>query len=176
MSWDFWMTRPGHGLANLQARLHAVGDDGARRLLVAGDALLQLGFEPQWVCDALRLLRGDVLDVSWFSMREEDPDAYHDHLNLEANYTYNVSPMFYEAFDLRKLDGTPAGIRGLDGRTGDEAGKALDVAIQRMEADPDRFEKMNPENGWGDCDGALELLRKLRGWCAEYPDAVMCVS
>jgi len=88
----------------------------------------------------------------------------------DANYTYNVSPMFYEAFDLDD------GIRELDGMIGSKAEPIIQAAIVKMTKDPDTFEAMNPDNGWGNYEGALELLRTLRIWCREAPKATMRVS
>jgi hypothetical protein len=47
-----------------------------------------------------------------------------------------------------RTDGGPAGILGLDGRTGHEAGKALDVAIRNMEERPDRAVLATLQERW----------------------------
>jgi hypothetical protein len=89
----------------------------------------------------------------------------------EANYTFNVSPMFYAA--LTEVEG---GIRGLNGKTGEVAGLLLERAIERMRAEPERYRAMNPVNGWGNYDGAVDLLVTLASWCHECPAAVFIVS
>jgi len=91
-------------------------------------------------------------------------------IGFDANYTYNVSPMFYDAFNLEE------GIRGLDKMLGDEAMPYLENAIIKMKENPKKYKAMNPSNGWGDYDTALELLEKLLGWCIEAPKAQMRVG
>lgn len=94
--------------------------------------------------------------------RIEMPDYY-------KNYTYNVSPMFYDAI------ACPDGIRGLRGAKGRDCLPILTAAIEKMAADPEKYRTMNPKNGWGDYDGALETLRTLRAWCEQSPDAYMVI-
>ena len=83
-------------------------------------------------------------------------------LKYDRNYTYNVSPMFYEA-----MGGD--GIASIEGKTGEEAAPLLSQAIKAMVEEPEKYKAMNPANGWGDYDGALELLRDLRSWGLESP-------
>jgi hypothetical protein len=109
--------------------------------------------------------------MSWnfYMERTPEPDERIRLDECEANYTYNVSPMFYDALACRD------GIRGLDGAKGKDAYPLLAEAIAKMEADPAKYRAMNPKNGWGDYDGALKLLRELKTWCAEFPEAFMVV-
>lgn len=97
---------------------------------------------------------------------ERPPDVSH----YDANYTYNVSEMFYDALPCRD------GIRGLNGATGAECRPLLLEAIRKMESEPAKYRAMNPRNGWGDYEGALTLLRQLYGWCEDSPEAVLVVS
>lgn len=86
-------------------------------------------------------------------------------LDYSANMTYNVSPMYYDAFD------DLGGIRVLDKRECAAAVPDIVAAIERMEADPDKYKAMNPKNGWGDYDGALKLLHTLKEWAIDCPAA-----
>ena len=88
---------------------------------------------------------------------------------LEANYTYNVHPMFARAFG-------GDGIRQLNNRTGAECITSLEQAIAAMEVEPAIYKAMNPPNGWGDYDSALNLLRELLRWSRLAPRARMVVS
>ena len=86
-----------------------------------------------------------------------------------SNYTYNVSQMFYDAFG-------GEGIRALSGMRGREAATWLKGGIDRMALSPEHYMAMNPKNGWGNYEGALQLLRELREWAERYPEAIFKVS
>lgn len=92
----------------------------------------------------------------------------------DENYTYNVAPMFYEAFRGTEFEGL--GIRGLDEQPAPKCLAALEAAIADMEANPEKYSAMNPPNGWGDSDGALRLLKTLATWCRNHPDGELSVS
>lgn len=94
------------------------------------------------------------------------------------NVTYNLAGMFAAALDLpERLEerSTVFGLRLLDGAPGSEAGGVLRRAVERMEADPDKYRAMNPPNGWGDYEGALACLRYLHAGCVEHPDGIVAV-
>lgn len=82
--------------------------------------------------------------------------------------TYNVSPMYYDAFG-------GEGLRGLDGKQCREALPLLVAAVERMQAEPEKYRAMNPKNGWGNYEGALETLVKLREACERYPTGTVVV-
>lgn len=98
-------------------------------------------------------------------------------LDIYDNYTYNVSPMFYRAFgDARSpLRDDDTGIRALNGMLGREAYELLGEAIRYMHEHAGELRELNPDNGWGDYEGALSLLQRISGWCAEAPDARLTV-
>ena len=52
----------------------------------------------------------------------------------------------------------------------------LRTGIEQMKADPARFEKLNPSNGWGSYAGFLPWLEKYLAASEEYPDAEVYVS
>lgn len=98
----------------------------------------------------------------------EDVEGYP--VTLEGYYmcpTYNLAPMFREALG--------CSIRDLSGRTCRDAAPLILEAIEKMKADPARFEALNPPNGWGDAAGARETLVELSQWCATVPDAVILI-
>jgi hypothetical protein len=86
------------------------------------------------------------------------------------NYTYNVWSMYKLAF--KPLEG---GVKSLDGKTGKRCIIHLRRAIQSMEDNRKIYEALNPENGWGNYKGALEVLRDLSKWCLDHPNATMRV-
>jgi hypothetical protein len=85
-----------------------------------------------------------------------------------ANYTSNVAPMFNRAL------GRP--LRDLDGLRAPEAMGLLVRALDRWNAEPDVYAALNPENGWGDANGARSFLEQLLEACIKYPLAVVRVS
>lgn len=89
---------------------------------------------------------------------------------LEHNQTYNVGCMFGAALP---CDG---GINGLAGKTGEECLPVLEAGIQAMHDDPERYMAMNPSNGWGNSDGALETLKTLASWCRSAPKATLMIG
>lgn len=88
--------------------------------------------------------------------------------DLDANYTYNVSPMFAAVI------GT--GLNELDGITAREMVAKCSAILEAFAADPGKFRAMNPENGWGDFEGAREFIRKIQDACADAPDATVRVG
>lgn len=88
----------------------------------------------------------------------------------DLGYTSNVAPMFYDCIDDKN------GIRSLNMKTGAECIPILRKAIDKMVMEPLKYERMNPDNAWGDYDGALKLLQRLLKWCIEAPNAIMRVS
>lgn len=71
------------------------------------------------------------------------------------NYTHNINPMIREA-------GDPGWWKSLSGLTGTEGRELLERVIKGLEADPERFRAMNPDNGWGDYDSLLTVLHEMR--------------
>lgn len=57
----------------------------------------------------------------------------------------------------------------LDGMSGPEGAAYLDTIIKGLEADPERFRAMNPENGWGDYDRLVKVLTEMRNAVPEWP-------
>lgn len=57
----------------------------------------------------------------------------------------------------------------LDDMTGPEGAAFLDRIIRGLEADPERFRAMNPDNGWGDFDSFVKVLTEMRNAVPEWP-------
>lgn len=62
--------------------------------------------------------------------------------DLAVNCTYNLGPMFRAAAET-----TPSLWHG---RRADEVAQLCEQILTAMEADPRRFLRLNPANGWGD--------------------------
>lgn len=92
----------------------------------------------------------------------------------EWSYTGNVGPMICEALGVADAqDALPASTGSwharLDGLRGDRGADLLNRILRRLEANPARFEAMNPPNGWGTYDGLLKVLSDMRDAVGEYP-------
>jgi hypothetical protein len=90
------------------------------------------------------------------------------------NYTHNTNGMIAAAYkavsgeDTGQCSGPLGPVIGaawwdrLDGASGPDGAAYLTRIITGLEADPERYRAMNPENGWGDYDGLLKVLREMR--------------
>lgn len=85
-----------------------------------------------------------------------------------GNYTSNVAGMWATALGF--------GLADLSQKNAGASLPSLQRAVAAMEANPTRYEEMNPPNGWGDYQGALSYLRRLRDACAEHPKATIRIS
>lgn len=133
----------------------------------------------------------DLIDVRPEEVRVDvDGDPYRPVLRF-WNYTHNTNPMINAALDatgfLRPVavgpyDFDQAGSlviaqeprvlpwwSALDGLPGPEGAALLHRIIRELEADPIRFEALNPPNGWGDYDSLLGALREMRASVPEWP-------
>ena len=70
------------------------------------------------------------------------------------NYTYNVADMWYAAIP-------ETGIRTHYGMTGRDAIGPLGEIISYMLDHEKELRKIEPENGWGSYDGALDFVGRL---------------
>lgn len=84
-----------------------------------------------------------------------------------ANVTHNLAGMAREA-GLYQCLWHPGDVGVTHAR---QLIEPLRAAIVAMLADPERFRRYNPANGWGDYEGFLAFCRRLADACEEYPDA-----
>lgn len=85
------------------------------------------------------------------------------------NYTHNVNPMWRELFGQSLGD-------FLDNRQAIVAQSELLAAYHTMEDNPGRFIPLNPPNGWGDYDSAMNFLQRVIDNGADHPLAVWRAS
>lgn len=52
-----------------------------------------------------------------------------------------------------------------------EAADSIRPVVDRLKADPSRFRALNPENGWGNYDGALEAMETIVSLSENYAQA-----
>lgn len=93
----------------------------------------------------------------------ENPDYDHN-----INYTSNVSEMW-----LTK-EGTH--LSDLHGMKAKEAIRILRTMAQDMVIDRDELIKLNPENGWGDFNGALQTIFECIDLCKVSPESTFMIN
>lgn len=84
------------------------------------------------------------------------------HEIYDDNYTYNVSPMFYDVIE--------GGLNALHGMNAHMACPILASAVAKL-SDPEnkaKYGDMNPSNGWGNHEGATKVLVDLWNACKEH--------
>ena len=85
------------------------------------------------------------------------------------NYTYNVSAMFYDACE--RAGGEWLGSSGT--ANCGEIAPILEAAAKLIAEDAERYEPMNPPNGWGNRIDAAEYLGGMAQMCRLYPKATI---
>ena len=86
---------------------------------------------------------------------------------LDRSPTYNLAPMFHAALDISLSD--------LDGERCTDCEPIFDDAVRRMQAEPAKYRSMEPSNGWGTYDDALQFMQDMLGACRAYPDGHVVV-
>ena len=82
-----------------------------------------------------------------------------------GNYTSNVARMYNKAIG--------KSMRDFEGMVAEDALSLLQDCYYEMTSDPEAYKELNPENGWGNYDGAVAYLKKLIDGCKEFPTAVI---
>jgi hypothetical protein len=82
------------------------------------------------------------------------------------NYTSNCGPMWRAA---------GADLAGFDGKPASECATVLRAALTAVRAEPERYEAMNPRNGWGSYASLLPALGELLKLCERHPLATVHV-
>jgi hypothetical protein len=114
------------------------------------------------------------------------------HYEGDWSYTHNTSRMIYAVLDdagielpastrpcMRLVDrewvnypqgyGSIAWWDHLDGMSGPEGAAYLNTIVKGLEAEPERFRKMDPPNGWGNYYGLVKILTEMRDAVPEWP-------
>lgn len=109
--------------------------------------------------DGEQIVVDDGLDAEMRSTVPRRESGYVD--STTFNLTYNLSPMLWAA-------GMPLW-QELIGMRAKDAGKIWREVHRTLDADPIRFSKLNPANGWGTYEQAVRVigqahLRIVAGW------------
>lgn len=93
------------------------------------------------------------------------------------NYTHNCNEMIYDALGVERDQVKKHFLVGytwwdlLDGKGGEEGAELLTGIIEALEAEPEKYRAMNPENGWGSYDSLIEVLTEMRDTGRKWPSA-----
>lgn len=87
--------------------------------------------------------------------------------SLDANYTYNVTPMFAAA-----CGSSPS---AWDGKPASDVHVTCCVILAAFNGNPSKYRAMNPSNGWGDFEGARTFIQEIADACAASPRATVRV-
>lgn len=98
--------------------------------------------------------------------REDEPTLF------SANITHNLTRMAGEAGIYQHL-WRPEELKIT--RAGDLV-EPLERGLAIMKADPARFEKLNPPNGWGSYRDFVPWIEEYLAACREHPEARVSVS
>lgn len=93
-----------------------------------------------------------------------------------GNYTSNVWKMYRKAFRPPGQEEDSAGIQTIHGMLAKDAEPLLHMAIRAMMDDRVFYRSLNPENGWGNYEGALKYLQDIHTACIEHPACTIEVS
>ena len=85
------------------------------------------------------------------------------------NITHNVYRMW-------RLVGVYSALYESEDKLARDVLPALRKGVETMRAMLDDCRKLNPENGWGNADGALRWLEEWTASCEKYPNARIEVS
>jgi hypothetical protein len=104
---------------------------------------------------------GDALDFNyeWPAVQNIANVHYGNNFNL----TYNLTPML-------KAAGMPSW-KEMIGMPTTEAGTIWDNVVIELGFNPEKYRVMNPANGWGSYEQAIEVLAALVKACRQYPEA-----
>jgi hypothetical protein len=94
-----------------------------------------------------------------------DPDE--EAVCWEGNYTSNAAAMWHRAIGVLGL----GDVIDTLGQRAEHLIPELARAIDRMRDNPDDYRELEPENGWGDYEGALAFLEGIERACRNYPMA-----
>ena len=85
------------------------------------------------------------------------------------NATHNLTPMWREAcvYDALYMS---------DGRPAWSQIATLMLGVLTMIVYPDTFKALEPANGWGNYEGALEFLQNVCQACVSNPEAIIHIS
>jgi len=102
-----------------------------------------------------------------FGLDIETPDG--EWVEVVDGHTYNLSPMWRVALP-EVIDGSTS---ELEGWSCAALLPHLDRGLLDAVRNAKEYERLNPENGWGDYEGFFEIFARFVRLCHEYPSGVV---
>lgn len=102
-----------------------------------------------------------------------------------GNYTSNVSPMWTRCLTAALQAKQPTGYEGrvadvtLGGLAGKCCGDIAPLLVAAVEWGIDHLDELrelNPDNGWGNAEGAVTYLWDIQRMCEAHPNAYLYIS
>lgn len=109
------------------------------------------------------------LDVTLYVNVDTGGENPHRVKLFEANITHNLNMMADEAGCYEAL-WRPEKV-GLT--NAEQLIPILEESYQRLRENPEKFEKFNPDNGWGTYEGLCEFVKNYLEACKENPKALV---
>lgn len=88
---------------------------------------------------------------------------------VNKNITYNLKKMWKEA-------GVYEVLYESNGKTAKEILPTLELGLQQLLAEPERFKQFDPPNGWGSYKVALLWLAELVEEFKKYPGGIISIA
>lgn len=109
------------------------------------------------------------LDIYLYAKADVGKDEPIDCELYWRNCTHNLAPMWH-------LAGVYDALYKSNNDTAEKYIEVLEKGIADMEARPEEYKELNPPNGWGNYEGALNFLKDFTNNCKEYPKSIIGVS
>jgi len=88
-------------------------------------------------------------------------EAYHSSITHNLNKMAEEAGIYYHLWRPEELNITRA----------KELINPLREGLHKLKSDPERFKKLNPDNGWGSYDGLVKFVSNYLDACYEYPES-----
>lgn len=93
----------------------------------------------------------------------EDLDGNENWIKVIDSQTYNLTDMWAKAIPFLEVS------RDFDGKKCEDILLDLQIAVADAELNWAEYEKLNPDNGWGNYGIFHQALNNLFDWCRIYP-------
>ena len=112
------------------------------------------------------------------TLEVEACDSCGQNRSVDLGYlTRNCTPMILRALDkantLKRFEAGPGTLNGLTGMSGQAVVGYVGSAIEWWAANPDSMADLEPENGFGNSNHALQWWIRLVASCNQYPEGIM---